>query len=161
MKNSNTFHTHFEKSSARSAAEIKAAAEKIQSTAADFDIRSNGNHIWVEFGEKKQQYYSPMLHLRLVDNENQTFIKGEFAENPLLWIAFVVAQVSSALAFLIAAVVVYFKYNAGWNFNLELFLMFAMISVWFAIHLLSEHFKKKGKLQIEKLQQFVERIAAA
>jgi hypothetical protein len=61
----------------------------------------------------------------------------------------------------VALVVAYFKNDAGWNFNPELFLMFAMVTVWFAIHLLSERFKKKGRRQIEKLHQFVDHIAAA
>jgi hypothetical protein len=161
MKTGNKFHTHFEKATPRTKEEIKAAAEKVQSTEEDFDIRSNGNHIWVELGEKKQQYWSPMLHLRLVDSEDKTCIKGEFAENPLLWLAFIVTQIASALVFLVALIVAYFKYDAGWNFNAELFLMFAMVTVWFAIHLVSENFRKKGKRQIEKLHQFVDHIAAA
>lgn len=161
MKTGNKFHTRFEKATPKTKEEIKASCERIKSDKEEFDIRSNGNHIWVELGVKKQQYFSPMLHLRLIDSENKTCIKGEFAENPLLWIAFVVAQIASALIFLVALVVAYFKYDAGWNFNPELFLMFAMVTVWFAIHLLSENFKKKGKRQIEKLHEFVDHIAAA
>lgn len=161
MKTGNKFHTHFEKATPKTTNEIKAHCEAIRSNKDEYDIRSNGNHIWVELGEKKQQYYSPMLHLRLVDADNKTFIKGEFAENPVLWIAFVVSQIASVLVFLVALVVAYFKYDAGWNFNPELFLMFAMVTVWFAIHLLSENFKKKGKRQIEKLHAFVDHIAAA
>ena len=161
MKTGNKFNTHFEKATPKSKAEIKAACEKIQLTAEEFDIRSNGNHIWVEFGENKQQYFSPMLHLRLVDSDDQTRIKGEFAENPMLWIAFVAIQIASVFVFAISGIVGYFKYNADWNFNAELFLMFAMMTVWFTIHLVSENFKKKGKRQIEKLHQFVDYIAAA
>jgi hypothetical protein len=162
MKTRKKFQTHFEKASARTPEEIKAVCSQLQSTAkTEYDIRSNGNHIWVELGKKKQQYWSPMLHLRLENFENQTNIKGEFAENPMLWIVFLITQLASIAVFLIALVIGYFKYRAGWNFNPELFIMFAMVTIWFALHLISERYKRKGKRQIAELHDFVDHIAAA
>jgi len=159
MKTGKKIHTHFEKSSLRTTEEIKAACDKIQSAKIDYDIRSNGNHIWVELGAKKQQYWSPMLHLRLERADDKTFIKGEFAENPVLWIVFLVTQLLSIAIFAISFIVAYYKYQSGWNFNPELFIMFAMVSVWFGIYLLSERYKRKGSRQIEELHDFVDAIA--
>jgi Flp pilus assembly protein TadB len=162
MKTGKKFHTHFEKASPRTAEEIKAVCDKMQLNAKkDYDIRSNGNHIWVEVGEKKQQFWSPMLHLRLEKSENQTCIKGEFAENPGLWLTLHAIQLVSIAIFITSLVAAYFKYNAEWNFNPELFIMFGMVSVWFALYLVSQRYKRKGARQIEELHDFVDYIAAA
>lgn len=168
MKTRKKFQTHFEKTSARSAAEIKAACSKIRDNDQyAYDIRSNGNHIWVEVGKKKQQYWSPMLHMRLenvVASESerlyQTNIKGEFAENPLMWVVFLAVKILSIAVFAVALIVAYFKQRAGWNFNPELFIMFGMVSVWFGMYLISEHYKRKGARQIAALHDFVDCIAA-
>jgi hypothetical protein len=61
----------------------------------------------------------------------------------------------------IAVIVAYFKYRSGWNYNPELFIMFGMVSVWFAMYLISERYKRKGAKQLEALHDFVEYIAAA
>jgi len=162
MKTRTKFQSHFEKATPKSTDEIKAACERIKSyEQQDFDIRSNGNHIWVEVGEKKQHYWSPMLHLKLEKSEDDhTFIKGEFAENPLLWVAFLAIKIASIGIFILSLGIAYFKWNSGWNFNTELFLMFAMVTVWFTMYLTSENYKRKGARQIEKLHEFVDAIAA-
>ena len=152
---------YFEKESPRTAAEIKAALEKARDNKTDFDIRSNGSHIWIELGQTRQKYWSPMLHLRLEDSGKQTFIKGEFAENPMLWVVFLLSQIVSVGVFLVALAIAWFKSRSGTNFNTELFLMFAMVTVWFAVYLISERYKRKGATQIGELQDFVDDIAAA
>lgn len=161
MKTGKKFPVHFEKTSSRTAEEIKTVCDKIQATKSEYDIRSNGNHIWVELAEKRQQYWSPMLHLRIENNNNQTSIKGEFAENPKLWVIFLVTQIVSVTLFTIALVVAYFKYKSSLNFNPELLIMFGMVSVWFAVYLLSESYKRMAARQIEELHDFVDYISAA
>jgi len=161
MKTRKKFEVHFKKASPKSTDEIKAACERIRSyDQQDYDIRSNGDHIWVEVGEKKQQYWSPMLHLKLEKENDRTFINGEFAENPMLWVAFLVIKFISVGIFSLSVVVAYFKWEADWNFSTELLIMFAMVTVWFSMYLISENYKRKGARQIEKLQEFVEAIAA-
>jgi hypothetical protein len=111
--------------------------------------------------EKKQQYWSPMLHLHIENVENKTSIKGEFAENPMLWATFLVSQIASIAIFSLALLVACYKYSADWNFNTELFIMFGMVSAWFFLHLISERYKRKGARQVSALHDFVNYIAAA
>ncbi|GEP49414.1 hypothetical protein FNO01nite_00860 [Flavobacterium noncentrifugens] len=163
METRKKFESRFEKASPKSSEEIKAACERIMSyDQQDYDIRSNGNHIWVEVGENKQQYWSPVLHLKIEKSEaeNHTFIKGQFAESPVLWLVFLAAKFISVGIFIVSLVIAYYKYASGWNFNTELFLMFGMVSVWFALFLISENYKRKGAGQIKKLYDFVDAIAA-
>lgn len=161
MKTATKFQPQFEKSSTKTTAEIKAACQKIQSVEQPaYDIRSNGDHIWVEVDDQRKQYWSPMLHLRLVNADNETRIKGEFAENPILWIVFTALKVSSVGIFILSGIVAWLKFNLGYNFNAQLFVMFAMVSVWFAMHLAAERYRRKGAKQIEQLHDFVNCIAA-
>jgi hypothetical protein len=151
----------FEKSSPKTAEQIKAACDRMQSVnQADYEIRSNGNHIWVEVEPGKKQYWSPMMHLRLVKSENETRIKGEFAENPLLWAVFTMVKIASVFIFALSGVIAWLKYSLGYNFNMQLFVMFGMVSVWFAMYLISERYKRKGAGQIKELYDFVDAIAA-
>ena len=162
METQRKFESQFQKSSTKSAEEIKAACERILSyDQQDYDIRTNGNHIWVEVGEKKQQYWSPVLHLKIEKTEtDRTFIKGQFAESPLLWIIFLAVKFVSIGIFILSLGLAVYKWTEGWNFNTELFLMFGMVSTWFAMFLISENYKRKGAGQIKKLYDFVDAIAA-
>ena len=62
MKTEKKFNPTFEKSTLRTTAEIKTAMQQLNS---DYEIRSNGDHIWVEIDAQKKQYWSPMMHLQL------------------------------------------------------------------------------------------------
>jgi len=160
MRTVQKFQPHFEKSSPKTAEQIKAACKIKSGSQADYDIRSNGNHIWVEIEPRKKQYWSPMMHLRIVDNENETRIKGEFAENPLLWVIFTMVKVASVFIFALSGIIAWLKFNLNYNFNVQLFVMFGMVSVWFAMYLVSERYKRKGAQQIAELYDFVDAIAA-
>jgi len=158
MRTVQKFQPHFEKITPKTVQEVKAACDK--ACHADYDVRSNGNHIWVEIEPRKKQYWSPMMHLRIVDNENETRIKGEFAENPVLWAIFTMVKIASVFIFVLSGIIAWLKFNLGYNFNVQLFVMFGMVSVWFAMYLVSERYKRKGAQQIAELYDFVDAIAA-
>lgn len=101
-----------------------------------------------------------MLHLRLIKTENETKIKGQFGENPALWLVFLGVKLSSIGIFILSGIIAYLKYSLGYNFNVQLFVMFGMVSVWFAMYLTSERYKRKGAKQIAELRDFVDGIAA-
>lgn len=161
MKTDNKIPSKFEQSTPKTAEEIKA---KIQNSTlsgqSDYEIRDNGNHIWIAIEPEKKHYWSPMLHLRLVKSENETRIIGKFGENPLLWLIFLVLKISSIGIFVLSGFIAYLKYSLGYNYNLQLFVMFGMVTVWFAMYLASERYKRKGAGQVKELREFVDAIAA-
>ena len=156
MKTEKKFNPTFEKSTLRTTAEIKTAMQQLNS---DYEIRSNGDHIWVEIDAQKKQYWSPMMHLQLEKSDNETRIKGQFGENPLLWLVFLGLNISSIGIFIISGIVAYLKFELGYNFNIQLFVMFGMVSVWFAMYLASERYKRKGAKQLHGFHEFVDHIA--
>ncbi|MFT3793786.1 hypothetical protein [Flavobacterium sp.] len=160
MKTEKKFQPTFEKSTPKTTEQIKAAIRQADANQSDYQIRSNGDHIWVEIEPEKKQYWSPMLHLRLVKSENETRIKGKFGENPLLWLVFLGVKLSSIGIFALSGIIAYLKYRLDYNFNTQLFVMFGMVSVWFAMYLASERYRRKGKQQIADLRDFVDGIAA-
>ena len=150
-----------QKSSYKTTDEIKAACNQLQAKdQADYEVRSNGDHIWVEVDQRKKHYWSPMLRLRLVKAENETRIEGKIAENPLLWAFFVMIKIASIFIFVLSGVIAWYKFNLGYNFNVQLFVMFVMVSVWFAMYLVAEQYKRKGARQIDALYHFVDAISA-
>ena len=101
-----------------------------------------------------------MLHLRIIRDENHTRIRGEFAKNPMLWVAFLALRISSIAVFALSGLIAWYKYNLGYNFNVQLFVMFGMVSLWFGLYLLSESVKMRGRKQRAELVDFVDSIAA-
>lgn len=156
MNTEKKFNPTFEKSTSRTSAEIKTAMQQLNS---EYEIRSNGDHIWVEIDAQKKQYWSPMMHLQLEKSENETRIKGQFGENPLLWLVFLALKISSIGIFIISGIIAYLKFELAYNFNVQLFVMFGMVSVWFAIHLVSERYKRKGAKKRYGFHEFVNHIA--
>ena len=152
-------NTTFEKSTAKTTDEIKITIHNLKLQKSGYQIRSNGNHIWVAFDSEKKQFWSPTLHLWFEKADSETRISGQFGESPLLWLIFLALKISSIGIFIFAGIVAYLKQDLGFNFNVQLFVMFAMLSVWFAMYLASESYKKKGAKQLHGFYEFVDRIA--
>lgn len=101
-----------------------------------------------------------MLRLQLASSGSFTNIKAQVGENPMLWVTFLLVKLSSIGIFVLSGVIAWYKQQLGYNFNVQLFVMFGMLSVWFGIFLLSESYKRRGKGQVEELCHFVDAIAA-
>lgn len=159
MKTDKTIPSEFEQSTPKTAEEIKARIQRSNlSGQSDYEVRDNGNHIWIE--PDKTHYWSPMLHLRLIKSENETRISGKFRKNPLLWLIFLGLKISSIGIFALSGLIAYLNYRLGYNYNIQLFVMFGMVSVWLAMYLTSERYKRKGARQVKELREFVDAIAA-
>ena len=152
--------TIFKKSTAKTTDEIKSAVHSLKLQQSDYQIRSNDNHIWVAFEGEKKQLWSPTLHLWFEKSDSKIIISGQFGESPLLWLIFLGLKISSIGIFIVSGIIAYYKQELGYNFNIQLFVMFAMVSGWFAMYLASENYKKKGAKQRHGFYDFVDRLAA-
>ncbi|RZJ66383.1 MAG: hypothetical protein EOO50_09920 [Flavobacterium sp.] len=159
MKTATANFDHFGKASSKTPAEIRRACEILETSSnPNYIIKHNGNHIWLEMGQEKQEFWSPLLHLELRSNDDQTFIKGEYVKQPLLWVAHLLIRIVSVAIFTVSLVSIYLKSAMRESFKLELLMMFAMVTVWFAMFLVSQWNRKKASEQAEELRRLMENI---
>lgn len=158
MKTTSRTQSRFATTSLKSTDEIKAACRQ-KTHEKTYDVRQNGDHIWIEVPQQQKQYWSPMLHVKLQKREQLTWIEATVGENPMLWLTFLGVKLASVGIFILSGVVAWLKSQLAQNYNTQLFVMFGMVTVWFALYLLGERYKRKGARQVEALRGFVEAIA--
>lgn len=161
MKRTPPYSDQFGKASTKTPAEIRRACEALEnSRSSDYIVKHNGNHIWLEIGARKKQFWSPLLHLELRSKDDKTFIRGEYVESPFLWVAFLLTRIVTVAVFTVSLVSIYLKVAAGEAFKAELLTMFVTISIWFAIFLLAQWNRKKASPQVAELHNLMEDIVA-
>lgn len=150
---------NFLKSSLRTPEEIRHVCEQLENTGhTDYVVKHNGNHIWLEVGEKKQEFWSPLLHLEMNSTREQTVVKGEYVENPVLWVVLLVFRCLLVIGFVGTGIAVYFKAAARNSVETELLLLLALAALWFGVHLVSLWNRRRATSQIAELNRLVDNI---
>lgn len=161
MKTRATYPNQFRQSSGKTSEEIRRACEKIESTGnKDYIVKHNGKHIWIEMGQKKQEVWSPLLHLEVDEKSDTTYVKGQYVENPMLWVALLSARIVIFTLFFLSAASLAFKWYSHQLFGTELMIMFAMASMWFGIYLLVKWNRRLSSKQAEELHELMNDIVA-
>lgn len=159
MKTTTNFSDPFGKASHKTPAEIRRTCELLETSPnPNYIIKHNGNHIWIEMGEEKQEFWSPLLHIELRSDDDKTFIKGEYVKQPVAWVAHLLVRIVSAVIFTVSLVSIFLKSQVGDNFKPELLIMFTMVTVWFALFLGREWNRKKASEQAYELRKLMDDI---
>ena len=161
MRSHITYPEHFSKSTPKSAEDIKRACQTLESSRnPEYIVKHNGNHIWLEVGEEQQEVWSPLLHLELRSTEDKTVVKGQFVENPGLWVTLLILRMIVLTAFIASMVFLYFQISQGEPAGKGLLFMFASISMWFGLALLAQWNRRVSYKQAERLRALMENIVA-
>ena len=153
-----TYPDHFSKPSGKTPEEIRLALEKLESeTDAEYIVKHNGRHIWIEMGEKKQEVWSPLLHLEVDEKSNATYVKGQYVENPVLWVLLLIARTVTFTIFILSFAATLYKVYTHQIFGTEIMAMFAMASLWFGIYLLGKWNRRLSAKQAAELRDFSDR----
>ncbi len=161
MKAPATYPDHFKKPSGKTPEQIKRACEQLESEQnADYIVKHNGKHIWIEVSEQKQEVWSPLLHLEVGEQNETTFVKGQYVENPVLWATLLVARLVTFAIFFLSAASLAFNWYSGRDFGTELLLMFATASTWFGLYLLGKWNRKLSSKQAAELRDFMDNMVA-
>ena len=140
---------------------IRRTCESLESDSnPDYNIRHNGNHIWIEMGETQQELWSPLLHLEISESVGRTVVKGQFVENPVLWVFLLVMRTVAFVSFLTSSLFLYFRIAATEPAGKELLFMFGAITLWFVLALLAQWNRRISYKQAARLHQLMENIVA-
>ena len=114
------------------------------------------NHIFVDIPVKENHFWSPQLHLEIVkESEELTMIKGLFGPKPQVWTLFMFLHLVVGALFLIFSIIWYVRWTLEANTLLPMFITLALPIIWFGLYFYGRWGRRKGKPQIEELQQFL------
>lgn len=159
MKTAATYPDHFSKASAKTLEEIRRACEKLEAEGnRDYIVKHNGRHIWIEMGEKRQEVWSPLLHIEIGEQSNATYVKGQYVENPVLWVFLLIARTITFTVFFLSLAATLYKFFTHQAFDTEIMAMFAMASLWFGIYLLGKWNRRLSAKQAAELRAFSDNL---
>lgn len=125
----------------------------------DFRIKISEQYIRFSIGLLQREKFSPNLKITLEKMEDgNTYIKGIYGPDPVLWFFFIFIHVLIALVFLIFALVSYSKYKLNEPFTFDLLVMISMMIIWCLLYYIARYNRKKGQLQKQELEKLFQKI---
>ncbi len=119
----------------------------------DYKIKIAENYIRFCIGMLRREKYSPNLKITFEKMEDgNTYIKGTYGPDPILWTIFIFLHVIVGIVFLIFAIIVYSKWSLNQDFKIDLIMMSIMTFIWIVLYFFARINRKKGMEQIEELR---------
>lgn len=139
---------------------IVESCEKLkQKVEPDYRIKISELYIRFSIGMLRREKYSPNLKITLEKMEDgNTFIKGTYGPDPVLWFFFIFLHVVVALVFLIFAIIVYSKWSLHQPFKFDLMVMFTMTIIWFLLYFIARLNRSKGLGQMKELEKLFNKV---
>jgi hypothetical protein len=136
------------------------SCEKLkQKVEPDYRIKISELYVRFSIGMLRREKYSPNLKITLEKMEDgNTFIKGTYGPDPVLWFFFIFLHVVVALVFLIFAVIVYSKWSLHQPFKFDLMVMFTMTIIWFLLYFIARLNRSKGLGQMKELEKLFKKV---
>ncbi|TVZ14705.1 GTP-binding protein [Maribacter sp. MAR_2009_72] len=120
-----------------------------------FVIKRLDEHVFIRFNNLNNHFWSPQLHLEIVDEENTCKLYGVFGPNPTLWTFFMFIHFVIAILFIVMGIWAYSSASLGKNYHIQLGGMVILILLWTVLYFLGRAGKKKGKPQMLQLYNFM------
>ncbi|QOD60204.1 GTP-binding protein [Polaribacter haliotis] len=124
----------------------------------DNPMRGNivDSHIFINVPQKEEHFWSPQLHLELVEKENkETELKGLFGPKPQVWTLFMFVHFVIGISFLGFCVLLYTRLSLKESLVFPVIMMIALPLIWILLYFLGQIGKDTGKSQIQDLHDFM------
>ena len=115
-------------------------------------------HIFLKIAKEKQHFWSPQLHLEVLEEGKSSAIKGLFGPNPVVWTLFMFIHFLVAGLFIGSGVWAYVNYTLDEFITTPIALMIAMVIIWILFYLGGQVGKERGKEQMNILYEFMEEV---
>jgi len=150
----------FEKVVSKSVEAILESCEKLKNKVEpDYKIKISDQYIRFSIGMLKREKHSPNLKITLEKMEDgNTFIKGTYGPDPVLWSIFMFLHFVVAIVFLIFMVIVYSKWTLNQSFKFDLMIMFSMTIIWFLLYFIARLNRSKGISQMKELEKLYDKV---
>jgi hypothetical protein len=160
LDNQLSLRYRFDKVVTKSYDDILKSCEQLKETVEpDYKIKVSGHHIWFYIGLLHREKHSPHLHLEIEKMEDgNTFIRGLYGPDPVLWTLFMFLHFVVAGLFVIFSMIAFSKWSLDQPFGFDILVMFVMVNSWFLLYFIARLNRKKGLNQARELEVLMERI---
>jgi len=114
------------------------------------------NHIVFDIPKDENKFWSPQLHLEVLDDvNNSSILKGLFSPKAHIWSFFMFLHFLLGTAFFFFLIIAYTKYNLHKDYSLYLILCLITPIIWILLYILGQLGKRKGHGQMEEIFNFL------
>lgn len=115
-------------------------------------------HVFLKITKQEQHFWSPQLHLEILDQKSSTTVKGLFGPSPVVWTLFMFLHFLIAGLFIGGGIWVYVNHALDKSIILPIIMMFTMVIIWIIFYFGGQIGKQKGKHQMNILHQFMQGV---
>lgn len=133
---------------------LAAFHQKLKENKSDFPHKIIDNHIFIDIPLKDNHFWSPQLHLEILENNDDTIVKGLFGPKPQVWTLFMFLHFVIGLSFFVCCIWAYTNASLNNSVNLPIVFVILLPLVWVLLYILGRLGRETGKSQIKKLQNF-------
>jgi len=114
------------------------------------------NHIVLDIPKAENKFWSPQLHLEVLDDFNdKSILKGLFSPKPHVWTFFMFIHFLIGTAFFFFLIIAYTKYSLKEDYILYLYLCLLAPIIWIGLYIVGQLGKRKGYSQMEEIFNFL------
>lgn len=160
LDNNIVLRPRFEKDVTLSFDEIIANANKIKDEVKDdYRVKISDHHIFLFIILAKRRYYSPHLHIQLIEKEDKTtHIKCLFGPDQTVWTFFMFLHFIVAGIFLVFLMFAYSDWMLKNPVTNDLIIAGLMVVIWFLLYFIAKQIRYNGRHQIIELMRLFLRI---
>jgi len=142
----------------RSLKEISKVFEEVKHTQSEFIVSCIDEHIFIKIPKDKQHFWSPQLHLELMEIDDDTSkVFAVFGPNPTVWTLFMFLHFLVAGLFIAFGIWAYSNWSLNNDYTMQLFGTIMMVVLWFALYLGGRMGTTTGKQQMHLLHDFMKK----
>ena len=128
--------------------------ENLKANKGDFPHKIVDDHIFIDIPEKENHFWSPQLHLEILENEKGSQLKGLFGPKPQVWTLFMFVHFVVGTSFLGCLAWAYSNFSLDKDIAIPIVFLIALPLVWVILYLIGRLGRDTGKKQMKKLQDF-------
>lgn len=129
--------------------------ERLNMKSCEFRSKFAGYHVVIDVSEKEEHYWSPQLQVEIIEENDQTIVKGLLSPKPKVWTFFMFLHFVVAIAFFVFFVMFYTQYSLKQDYKFTLAMCIAMPIAWIALYLIGQFGKKLGYNQMVQLHDLL------
>ena len=115
-------------------------------------------HVFISVPKKKEHFWSPQLHLEILNEDKKILLKGLFGPKPQVWTMFMFIHFIVGISFLAFLVLLYSNISLNESIFFPVVMLVVLPFVWTLLYLLGNVGKDTGKKQIHELHNFMEEV---
>ena len=128
--------------------------EKLQAKKSDFPHKLIDDHMFIDIPKKDNHFWSPQLHLEVVEFDEGSKLKGLFGPKPQVWTLFMFVHFVVGTSFLGCCAWLYSNISLEKEIALPVVFLIVLPLVWVILYLIGRLGRDTGKKQMKKLQDF-------